>query len=144
MPTCWIRLQATKRQRKGYSGSTNDVWSEIVRRLLLAAAALASGCADPASDPATQAPEVVESPIVASNDATPTSTPVATAETDQCGAADHQWLVGENRSRIPEEPAGATWRITCTGCPVTQDYSPQRMNILFDQETDIVTSVSCG
>lgn len=65
-------------------------------------------------------------------------------EADQCGAGAYQWLVGQPRSRIPDKPAGATWRVTCTGCPITMDYSPARLNIFYDEETEIVESVKCG
>ncbi len=63
---------------------------------------------------------------------------------DQCRASQHQHLVGRNRSEIPAQPDGATWRITCTTCPVTMDYNPRRMNILFDEQTGVIREVSCG
>lgn len=63
---------------------------------------------------------------------------------DQCGASAYQYLVGQPRSRIPAEPEGATWRVTCTGCPVTMDYNPERMNIFYDEETETVEEVRCG
>lgn len=123
-----------------------------MRTILLTATAALVGCAptQPTNDTAdegaaTGSSENIVSENVVMGASTPQPTPTpATADTDQCGAADHQWLVGENRSRIPEEPEGATWRIACTSCPVTQDYSPERMNIFYDEETEIVASVSCG
>ncbi len=63
---------------------------------------------------------------------------------DQCRASEHQNLIGQHRSQIPERPAGATWRITCTSCPVTMDWRPDRLNILYDQQTEIVREVKCG
>jgi len=63
---------------------------------------------------------------------------------DQCGAAAHQWLVGRNRSEIPAKPEGAVWRVACTTCPVTMDYSPRRMNIFFDEATGVIREVRCG
>ncbi len=63
---------------------------------------------------------------------------------DQCRASQYQNLIGQNRSQIPQAPAGATWRVTCTRCPVTMDYRPDRLNILFDQQTEIVREVKCG
>lgn len=65
-------------------------------------------------------------------------------DADQCNAGEYQYLVGQPRSRIPEKPAGATWRVTCTSCPITMDYSPARMNIFYDEETEIVEEVRCG
>ncbi|MFN5618247.1 MAG: I78 family peptidase inhibitor [Brevundimonas sp.] len=41
-------------------------------------------------------------------------------------------------------PAGATWRVTCTTCPVTMDYNPGRLNILYDRDTGVVREVKCG
>ena len=65
-------------------------------------------------------------------------------EPDQCMASAAQWLVGKPKSAIPPKPSGAVWRITCTTCPVTMDYNPNRLNILFDEETEIVKEVRCG
>ena len=62
----------------------------------------------------------------------------------QCKADRYQYLVGRNRSEIPQTPAGETWRVTCTTCPVTMDYSPGRLNILYDQTTGVVREVKCG
>jgi hypothetical protein len=63
---------------------------------------------------------------------------------DQCRASQHRDLVGQDRSEIPPAPAGATWRVTCTSCPVTMDYRPDRLNILYNQQTGIVEDVKCG
>ena len=63
---------------------------------------------------------------------------------DACGASRYQHLVGRPRSAIPAEPAGATWRIACTSCPITMDYSPARLNLFYDEETQIVEEVRCG
>ena len=63
---------------------------------------------------------------------------------DQCRASDYQYLVGRHRSTIPPKPAGETWRVTCTTCPVTMDYSERRLNILFNEKTEIVEQVRCG
>jgi hypothetical protein len=62
----------------------------------------------------------------------------------QCRADQYQYLLGRNRSEIPATPAGATWRITCTRCPVTMDYNPRRLNIFYDEATGIVREVKCG
>ena len=65
-------------------------------------------------------------------------------EADACGASHYQWLVGRPRSAIPPEPAGARWRIACTGCPITMDYSPGRLNIFYDSGTERIDEVRCG
>ena len=61
-----------------------------------------------------------------------------------CRASDYQYLIGRSRSEIPAEPAGATWRVTCTSCPVTMDYNPRRLNIFYDEGSGIVREVRCG
>ncbi|HEY0625653.1 MAG TPA: hypothetical protein VGD10_02860 [Allosphingosinicella sp.] len=62
---------------------------------------------------------------------------------NQCGAASLQWLVGKQRSAIPAI-SGRTVRIACTTCPVTEDYSPQRLNIFYDERTNVIKEVNCG
>ena len=61
-----------------------------------------------------------------------------------CKADQYQRYVGRNRSELPQTPAGETWRVTCTTCPVTMDYNPQRLNIVFDQASGVVREVKCG
>jgi hypothetical protein len=68
----------------------------------------------------------------------------AYANGGQCQPARYAYLVGRPRSEIPPTPAGATWRVTCTTCPVTMDYNPGRLNILYDRETGVVREVKCG
>ncbi len=63
---------------------------------------------------------------------------------DLCNAGKYRYLVGRNRSTIPQQPAGATWRVTCNSCPVTADFSEQRLNIVYDDKTGTVKSVACG
>lgn len=62
----------------------------------------------------------------------------------QCKADRYQSYVGRNRSELPAQPAGETWRVTCTTCPMTMDYNPNRLNILHDQETGVIREVKCG
>ena len=63
---------------------------------------------------------------------------------DQCRASSYQSFVGRNRSTLPPKPDGETWRVTCTTCPVTMDYNPSRLNILFDERTGVIRQVTCG
>ena len=63
---------------------------------------------------------------------------------DQCNAAQYQRYIGRNRSELPPRPADEIWRVTCTTCPVTMDYSPRRLNILFEQSTGVIREVKCG
>lgn len=63
---------------------------------------------------------------------------------EQCKASQYRSYVGRNRSTLPTKPPGETWRVTCTTCPVTMDYSPGRLNILYDEATGIIRQVKCG
>lgn len=65
-------------------------------------------------------------------------------EADQCKASQYQRWVGRNRSQLPQPPAGETWRVTCTTCPVTMDYNPRRLNILYDEQSGVIEQVKCG
>jgi hypothetical protein len=55
-----------------------------------------------------------------------------------------QHLVGRPRSEIPIPLNPSRQRVACTTCPVTLDYSPQRLNFFFDAETGIIKQVRCG
>ena len=85
--------------------------------------------------------------------APPAPTPVAEAPTvplppppepDSCKAADFKYLIGRNKSEIPVPTDPSRRRVTCTSCPVTMDFRPERLNILFDAETGVVKEVKCG
>lgn len=91
--------------------------------LSLAAAGLLTGCAPATgSDPASP----------------PSDGPSA------CKADRYQRLVGTNRAQLPQTPAGETWRVTCTTCPVTMDYNEHRLNIVYDEATGVIRQVKCG
>lgn len=62
----------------------------------------------------------------------------------QCRADQYQRYVGRHRSELPPEPPGATWRVTCTTCPVTMDYNPNRLNVFYEQSSGIIREVKCG
>lgn len=132
-----------------------------MRSILLLAAATLAACTVPDSNTANDLGETEQSgPMAPGNDMAagepiqqePGAEPTANragpmlpeADADECGAREYQYLVGKPRSRVPAQPAGANWRVTCTSCPVTMDYSPARLNILYDEESEIVEKVSCG
>ena len=62
----------------------------------------------------------------------------------QCKAEQYQRYIGRNRSELPPRPADEVWRVTCTTCPVTMDYSPRRLNILYEESTGVIREVKCG
>ena len=47
-------------------------------------------------------------------------------------------------SDLPPKPEGAVWRQACTTCMLTMDFSPARMNIIFDRGTEEIKTVKCG
>lgn len=101
-------------------------------------AALAA-CSTPASD--ASAPRAVEEaqisrPVGDRNPVNPTA--------DLCRAGELQWLVGKPKTEIPVPVDVVNRRVTCTRCPVTEDFSPYRLNIFFNDQTDIVEQVRCG
>ena len=66
------------------------------------------------------------------------------ANTDLCRAGDLAWLVGKPRTEIPVPVDVTSRRVLCTTCPVDQNYDPNRVNIFFDADTDVIQRVSCG
>ena len=91
------------------------------------------------SAPTRDAP--VQTPVAASQ---PIGTRMPQIDGDLCHAAELQNLVGQPRTEIPVPVDVINRRVTCTTCPVTEDYSPYRLNIFYDQNTGIVEEVRCG
>lgn len=117
----------------------------MIRAAGLAAAALfVASCSTPAPAEraaAQPAPAAVES----ASRSQPVGTRMPPAEmTDMCKANDLQWLVGRSRTEIPIGADIVNRRVLCTTCPVTQDFSPYRLNIFFNADTDKVELVRCG
>jgi hypothetical protein len=52
--------------------------------------------------------------------------------------------VGKSRTEIPIPIDPAKQRVACTTCPVTMDFSPQRLNFFFDAATGVIKEVRCG
>ncbi len=66
-------------------------------------------------------------------------TPVA------CKASDYQEYVGRNRSTIPADaPRGRIFRVLCSSCAATMDYRDNRVNFTYDDNSNLITRVSCG
>ena len=105
---------------------------------LIALVALA-GCETPVSD--ASAPRAVEqaqlsTPVGDKNPQNPTA--------DLCKAGEMQYLVGKPKTDIPVPVDVVNRRVTCTTCAVTEDFSPYRLNIFFNEQTEIVEQVRCG
>ncbi len=105
-----------------------------MRRIFLLAMLTAFGCASP---PALPPAPPAEPPVVVAP-----STPPPQA--DACGANLHQDLVGRPRTEIPVPINPELQRVACDSCPITQDYSPDRLNFFFDAASGRITKVSCG
>lgn len=103
----------------------------------MAVAALAA-CSTPASD--APAPRAVEKAQMSQPVGSRPDNPTA----DLCRAGEMQWLVGKPKTDIPVPVDVVNRRVTCTTCPVTEDYSPHRLNIFFNEQTGIVEQVRCG
>ena len=63
---------------------------------------------------------------------------------DQCGAGGLQYLVGRSHADVPPAQPGRTRRVYSTNDAVTMDYSPQRLNIVYDVRTHVIVRVFCG
>lgn len=66
------------------------------------------------------------------------------SDEDLCKAQDLQYLVGRHRNEIPVPVEVVNRRVTCTTCPVTMDFSPYRLNIFYNADTQRVEQVRCG
>ena len=108
-------------------------------RVLAAAAVtflLAACSSAPSQSPQPSGPKPVASRPAA-------STPVVAAG-DRCGAAEMQGMIGKLRTEIPIPIDPAKQRVACTTCPVTMDFSPERLNFFFDAATGVIKEVRCG
>ena len=98
-------------------------------------AALAASCA-----PASQPPPL---PLVEPPPHPPVMV-VPEPPRDQCGAEALQNLVGKPKTEIPVPVVIDNRRVTCTTCPITEEYVAKRLNIFFDADTGLVKEVRCG
>ncbi len=98
-----------------------------------------AACSTPASD--AVAPRTVEAAQLNQ----PVGTHVPQDPTaDLCKAGELQWLVGKPKTEIPVPVQVVNRRVACTTCAITEDYSPYRLNIFFNERTEIVEQVRCG
>ena len=106
--------------------------------LVLASCSSAPEPAPPPPPATPTAPPAIALP------AKPPASSSADASKDQCGLKDAQAYVGKPRTSLPAPVDPSRWRVACTTCPVTMDYRPDRLNILFNADTGIVQEVKCG
>ena len=112
-------------------------------------AALIAACS---SAPSPEAPVRPAAPVALppsdvldqARDNQPIGTRLPQIDGDLCRAAEVRHLVGQPRTEIPVPVDVVNRRVTCTTCPITEDYSPYRLNIFFDQQTGIIEEVRCG
>jgi hypothetical protein len=112
-----------------------------MKRFLMAGVVLFLASCSSAPEPAPMPPPAT--PTAPPAIALP-SKPAAEAEKDQCGLKDAQAFVGKNRTELPAPVDPSRWRVACTTCPVTMEYRPDRLNILFNPDTGVVQQVKCG
>ncbi|HZC16308.1 MAG TPA: hypothetical protein VE309_06070 [Caulobacteraceae bacterium] len=108
----------------------------IVVMILLITGVARPQTVTPLTGPAPQPPQ--EPPYIAP--------PVSLAPpiASHCEAASLAYLVGKPRTEIPVPVDPTSRRVSCTTCPVTQDYQPGRTDILFDAASGLITEVKCG
>jgi len=105
----------------------------MIRASLFAFALLAAACTPPAETPPPEQP-------VAEQPALPQTAAEATAQ-DTCGAAQYRSLVGSNFAAVTL-PAESNIRIVQPDTMVTQDFSPQRINMIVGAD-GIITGFEC-
>jgi hypothetical protein len=68
---------------------------------------------------------------------------VATYFGDECGASEFQRYIGEPLSTVPTPPEGVMMRAACSTCAVTDDLRRDRLNVVFEEDTQRVASIAC-
>ncbi|MBW8891783.1 peptidase inhibitor I78 [Caulobacter sp. LARHSG274] len=112
-----------------------------MRRIIVAGVVLVLAAC---SSPAPPAPAPMPPPATPTAPATVALPKPPEPEKDQCGLKEAQAYVGRNRTELPAPVDPSRWRVACTTCPVTMDYRPDRLNILFNPDTGVVQQVKCG
>ena len=70
--------------------------------------------------------------------------PSASTVKEQCDAHDLAYLIGKPRTEIPVAVDPSRRRVSCSTCQMAEDYRPDRTDIIFDSQTGLVMSVTCG
>lgn len=114
------------------------VASALVLGVVLASCSSAPEPAPPPPPTTPTAPAAVALPP------TPPTSSSSGEPKDQCGLKEAQGYVGKPRTSLPAPVDPSRWRVACTTCPVTLDYRPDRLNILFNADNGVVQQVKCG
>ncbi|MHB8530007.1 MAG: peptidase inhibitor I78 [Caulobacteraceae bacterium] len=109
----------------------------------LAIVLVLAACAAPPAIPVIQPPPPAP-PAPRLPSPPPLAIPPPRPQADQCGAGALQALVGRPETQIPVPLTPGARRVICTTCPMTREYIPGRLTILFDPVSGLVTSVACG
>lgn len=102
-----------------------------MRILPLVAVAFLTACATPVTCPPSPPPGAGASVL-----------PPA-PEDDRCWSSRFVSYVGKNKSELPKTLPQVT-RVNSTTDVVTQDFRPDRLNIVYDAKTGVIESVRCG
>ena len=102
------------------------------------------GCAGGAADTSADAGRLPPLHVAPGSLLLPAPGPSRPQPHDTCGAAALAGLVGRPRTQIPVPVDLTRRRVTCTACPVAPDVRMDRVNILFDAQTGLVTKITCG
>lgn len=121
-------------------GKGGLIWVMCVSAMAVSCATSEPPPAQPAVAPATSSVPV-QTPVW---DGQPVGSRLPPPGTDACGAQELQHLIGQPRTEIPVPVNVVARRVSCTTCPLTDDHSPFRLNILYDQQTGIIEQVRCG
>ena len=116
-------------------------WATSAAFLALCLVALC-GCAEPGA-PAHVA-KLAPDQVVPGSLLPPAPVTPRPALRDTCGALALAGLIGKPRTQIPVPVDLSRRRVACTACPVAPDVRLDRVTILFDTHTGLVTKVTCG
>ena len=65
------------------------------------------------------------------------------ADSDTCGATDRRHLLGLSRTEAPDPGALSAYRLASTREPITEDLRPERLNIFYDAESNVIVGIKC-
>lgn len=99
-----------------------------------------SGCLVLALAACVAAPHPAQQPVAPPVDLTPGWNET---EPDTCGVAPFAYLAGGPVDRVHTAGLPGLYRVVSPGMIVTQEYSPQRINIVVDGK-GMVTRLTCG